>query len=342
MVLPLVGFSNLFLLCVKLTHSIAMVAIPFSIFARYITPKTEAVAQKIAGSEKWKRMDLGGVFLLVSALVLFMVAFTQASSLGWRSASFLAPLLVSLVVLFPAFIFWEQRQEEGHSLLPHDFWRYPNIIILMFLASTSPMWFSTYQLRCAVYFQSALGDSAILTAAKLVPMGAVSVLAGILCQPFPQLIMKPRIVQPVSCALAFTGTMLLAFSGGGWGVNYWKFIFPGELFGTFGAMLVFIGMNTAIIQSFPREYAGVGGSVAQVVFQIGGVVGIAIQAGLVSTGDGTVTDWTGDRNGYIFVSVYMLAAGILFAVLYRQPKAEKADEESSIEQASEGSPAEKV
>lgn len=293
------------------------------------------MAQKIEGSEKWRRMDLGGVFLLVSALILFMVAFTQASSAGWRSASFIAPLLVSMLVLFPAFIVWESHQAEGHSLLPHDVWRYPNIIVLMFLGSTSPLWFSTYQLRCAVYFQSALGDSSILAAAKLVPMGAVAVLAGLLCQPFPQLIMKPRLVQPVACALAFGGTMLLAFSGGGHGKDYWKYIFPGEFFGTFGAMLVYIGMNTAIIQSFPREFAGIGGSVAQVVFMIGGVVGIAIQAGLVSTGNGEVTDWTGDRNAYIFVSAYMLAAGVLFVAFYRQPPAEKEEEEStalSIEQ----------
>lgn len=32
-------------------------------------------------------------------------------------------------------------------------------------------------------------------------------------------------------------------------------------------MLVFIGMNTSIIQSFPLEFAGVGGAFSQVLFQ---------------------------------------------------------------------------
>lgn len=307
-------------------------AMPFAIFAWYFMPKTEAVAQEVPGSEKWKRMDIGGVLLLVSGLILFCLAFTQASSVGWKSPSFIAPLVISVVLLFPAFVVWEHYQPEGYSVLPKDIWHYPNIITLMLLASSSPLWFSTYQLRCAVYFQAALGDSAILTAAKLVPMGVMAVAAGLICQPFPQLIMKPRIVQPVACALAFAGTMLLAFSGGGHGRDYWKYIFPGEIFGTFGAMIVYIGMNTAIIQSFPLEFAGVGGSVAQVVFQIGGVVGIAIQAGLVSTGSGEIHDWTGDRNGYLFVSAYILFFGLLFTVLYKKPPGEKGIESKAEHQ----------
>jgi len=34
-------------------------------------PKTTAVAEDLPGSEKWKRMDLGGVAILVAALVLY-------------------------------------------------------------------------------------------------------------------------------------------------------------------------------------------------------------------------------------------------------------------------------
>jgi hypothetical protein len=33
-------------------------------------PKTTAVAEDLPGSEKWKRMDLGGVAILVAALIL--------------------------------------------------------------------------------------------------------------------------------------------------------------------------------------------------------------------------------------------------------------------------------
>jgi hypothetical protein len=278
-------------------------------------PPTRAVAASIPGAQKWRRLDLGGVFLLVAALVLFMFAFSEAAAAGWKSASFYAPLVVSLV-LMAAFVVWEHYQAHGYSLLPHDMWQYPNIGILLLLGLIPAAWFSTYQLRCATYFQDAMGNSSLLAAAKLVPMGVVAILAGIVCQPFPILLMKPRYVQPPACLLAFGCTMLLAFSGGGWGKDYWRYIFPSEVFGTFGAMLIFIGINTSIIQSFPVEFAGVAGSFAQVVFTIGSVAGVAIQAGLLATGEGG-KDWTGDRNAYIFVSAYTLAAGILCAIFFR-------------------------
>lgn len=84
-------------------------------------------------------------------------------------------------------------------------------------------------------------------------------------------------------------------------------------------------MNTLIIQSFPLVAAGVGGSFANVLFQIGGVVGIAIQAGLIATGDGTVQDWTGSANGYYFTSGFVLFTGLVFVLWYRQEKMPKYD-----------------
>lgn len=36
-------------------------------------PRTYAVAEDLPGSEKWKRMDLGGVAMLVAGLILFIL-----------------------------------------------------------------------------------------------------------------------------------------------------------------------------------------------------------------------------------------------------------------------------
>lgn len=282
-------------------------------------PPTRAVAQAMPSRQKWRRLDLGGVFLLVAALVLFMFAFSEASGAGWKSPSFYAPLIASLALL-AAFVAWEQYQADGLSLLPHDIWHYPNIGLFIVVGLVPSAAFAMYAMRCAVYFQDAVGDSSIIAAVKLIPIGAVAVIAGLVCQPFPVLIMRPRVVQPVACVLAFGGTMLLAFSGGGWGADYWRYIFTGQVIGTAGCMLIFIGVNCAIIQSFPVQFAGVAGSFAQVVFTIGSVVGIAVQSGLVATGSGG-TDWTGDRNAYIFMSAYCIAAGALFGALFRPPKA---------------------
>jgi hypothetical protein len=156
---------------------------------------------------------------------------------------------------------------RGYALLPHDIWRYPNIFPLMLQASAIFMWMACAQLRIATYFQVALGNSAILAAVKLLPMGITALVVGVGSQAAPWLITRPRYVQPVSSVMCFAGSMLFAFSGGGHGADYWKFMFTGQVIGTAGGMLVFIGMNTAIIQSFPLEFAGVGGAFAQVLFQ---------------------------------------------------------------------------
>jgi len=147
-----------------------MLILPFAVVAWYIMPKTEAVAQSLPGWEKIKRMDLGGIAILIATLVLFILGFTQAPIQGWNSAIFIAPFVISLV-LFVVFLVWEKKMPKGYSLLPHDIWSYPNIFPIILQASSIFMWFATAQLRIASYFQEALGDTAILAAVKLLPMG---------------------------------------------------------------------------------------------------------------------------------------------------------------------------
>lgn len=314
---------------------ITILVVPFSAAAWYLLPKTEAVAEELPGAEKWKRMDLGGVFVLCAMLILFVLAFTQAPISGWSSAIFIAPLVISLF-LFPVFLIWERRLPLGYALLPHDLWSYPNILVLSLQASSIFMWFATVQLRIATYLQAALGNSAILAAVKLLPMGITALIIGVLSQAVPGLITRPRYVQVVASAFCFTGSMLFAFSNGGDGEDYWRFMFPGQIIGTGGGMLIFIGGQTNIvsssyslvsdheltlqIQSFPVEFAGVGGSFAQIIFQVGAVIGISVQQGLLSTGNGTIQDWTGSKNGYFFTAAYMMTTGLIFVIFYRQRK----------------------
>ncbi|WWC72441.1 uncharacterized protein I206_106403 [Kwoniella pini CBS 10737] len=301
---------------------ITIIIAPFAVLAWFLMPRTEAVAEDLPGAAKLKRMDLGGVLILIACLVLFILGFTQAAVDGWNTAIFIAPLVISIVLL-GVFLVWERFMPRGYSLLPHDMWKYPNIFPLILQASAIFMWFACAQLRIATYFQEALGNSAILTAVKLLPMGITALFVGSSTQALPWLITKPRFVQPVASALCFAGSMLFAFSKGGSGKDYWRFMFPGQIIGTAGGMIVFIGMNTSIIQAFPIEFAGVGGSFANIIFQVGGVIGISIQAGLLNTGNGTIQDWTGSKNSYFFTGAYILFTGVVFLAWYRQHKMPK-------------------
>jgi hypothetical protein len=251
---------------------ITIMVAPFSVTTMYLLPSTQAVAQDLPGAEKWKRMDLGGVFILVAGLTLFILGFIQAPVRGWKSATFIAPFVISIFLL-AGFIVWERFMKRGFSLLPHDMWKYPNIFPLILQASAIFMWSATAQLRIATYFQDGLGISAILAAVKLLPMGVTALFVGTLTQAMPWLITKPRFVQPIASLFCFAASMLFAISGGGAGRDYWIYMFPGmllpfalepatadrlsaQIIGTGGGMLISIGMNTSIIQAFPLEFAG--------------------------------------------------------------------------------------
>jgi hypothetical protein len=71
MVLPIRRESNpsTFSLLTQIDIQTILIA-PFAAIAWFAMPKTSAVAEDLPGSEKWKRMDLGGVSILVAGLIL--------------------------------------------------------------------------------------------------------------------------------------------------------------------------------------------------------------------------------------------------------------------------------
>ena len=218
---------------------ITILVAPFAAATWFILPAVPAVAGNLKGVEKWKRMDLGGVGIVLAALILFILSFTQAPVQGWNSAIFIAPLIIG-IVLFGVFVAYEQWLPEGYTLLPKGIWSFPNIFPLMIQASAIFLWFATAQLRLATWFQTALGDSAILAAVKLLPMGITALVVGTLTQAMPFLIVRPKYVQPIASMLCFAGSMLFAYSNGGQGSDYWRYLFPGQIIGTAGGMLIFV------------------------------------------------------------------------------------------------------
>ncbi|WVW85472.1 hypothetical protein I302_107510 [Kwoniella bestiolae CBS 10118] len=298
---------------------VTILVTPFAILAWIYMPPTKAVASSLSGRDKIKRLDLVGVLLLLSALVLFILGFTQAESKGWSFAIFVAPFLVSLV-MFGIFVIWELKLDEGMGLLPKKIWSFPNIFQLIFMALSINLWFNTTQLRLTTYFQDVLGISPVITGIKILPMGITALITGGLTHPFPFLVLRPKIVLPLCTVMCLIGSLLFAFCDGGAGANYWKYVFPGLVIGTAGGIIAYISANTCIIQAFPISYAGISGSFANVVFQVGGVIGVAIQAGLLNTGDGTLEDWTGSRNSYFFAGAVIIASGLVMLFTFREKR----------------------
>ncbi|BEJ04995.1 hypothetical protein CcaverHIS641_0208120 [Cutaneotrichosporon cavernicola] len=311
------------------------------------------VVRSMRGVDKWKRMDVLGADLLLALLVLFMLSWTQVEGQGWNNPLFIAPLVISLVLL-PLFLLWENKLPVGFSLLPHGMWRFPNMAPLVisaltiFLCTSNPSMltegYAPYQLRMATYFQVVLHDSAIITGVKILPMGVTACIVGGVAQ-HASVLHNPRYSVPISSILCFGSGLLLAFSGGGHGKDYWRYIFPSQIIGTMGAMVIYVIMNTVLIQTFPQDFAGVAGSFVQVLFQIGAAIGNAAQAGFLGAHTDSakqgeaLADWTTSRNSFFFTSAVIGASGVAFALLFRHdlmPKAGLEDQTVAAEAEREG------
>lgn len=108
----------------------AIIIIPLSALSFWMLPRVQPVVRSMRGVDKWKRMDVLGADLLLALLVLFMLAWTQVEGQGWNNPLFVAPLVIS-VVLLPLFLLWENRLPVGFSLLPHGMWHFPNMAPLV-------------------------------------------------------------------------------------------------------------------------------------------------------------------------------------------------------------------
>ena len=74
---------------------------------------TDGGPRKVVGL---KRVDIVGIFLLTSALILFIFAVTSGSATGWGSARVIAPLVIS-VVLATSFVLWERWVDESNAVV---------------------------------------------------------------------------------------------------------------------------------------------------------------------------------------------------------------------------------
>ncbi|KXN81299.1 hypothetical protein AN958_05215 [Leucoagaricus sp. SymC.cos] len=186
---------------------------------------------------RFKRLDLLGVSMLTSGLVLFIFGVTSGSVDGWGSAICLAPLIVS-IFLVAAFFVYESRLDEHYAALPPNIWRYQNFPILVASALLPFMWWGTVQLLFSWLWQEVYGWSAIIAALHFLPLGLLGFpmngLSSALSQKFP---LKWVIIAGQVVALA--GSILLPFADSE--AHYWRYAFPGFCLGTSGITIIYTG-----------------------------------------------------------------------------------------------------
>lgn len=111
---------------------IALLSMPFSLIAyRFIPMSDSGLDYSVA--EKWKRFDLPGCAIMLSATLLFILGLTLGATYGWKTPHFLVPFLLCWPVGI-AFLIWEKHQKEGYALVPPSTWRIRNVTLLLIIS----------------------------------------------------------------------------------------------------------------------------------------------------------------------------------------------------------------
>ncbi|ORY32785.1 major facilitator superfamily domain-containing protein [Naematelia encephala] len=295
----------------------AIICLSFSALTLVILPYNGS-SYSASGDKtpRWKRLDIAGVVIMMGALICFILSLTQGPIDGWNAASFIAPFILSFPLAI-GFFFWESKIPAKSAVLPSSVWKITNIFISS-LAILFPFAFwATSQLQLATFWQDVLGWRPIHVAAAMLPQGIIALMTGAAAQFIPAIIGKPRIFIPVGATMIIVADILLVYSNGGRGMDYWRFIFPSHLLGSCGAVLAYFGASINLITYCPDSMSGVAGAWTQVVAQIGGAICLAVQAGL-QTDD--LADWKkSSGRGFWFMVAWTAILAITYAVLYKQP-----------------------
>lgn len=298
---------------------LAVIIIPFAAISMYGIPKTRG-AEAESATSKWKRLDLPGSILMLGATILLVLGLTLGAAKGFKTADFLVPFLLSLVVLAPGFFIWEARIPEEMALLPPSFWRIPNVALLIIFATQIYGWFGVNFLAHVEVYTKIFDESGILAAVRVLPQGVAAFLITLLLTFYPKLVSRPRWTVIVGMLGAIVGYVLFLQNKYYIGNSYWKFVFTGSVIGSTGMAAVFSSTNVALMTSVDPKTAGVAGAMLQVAFQIGSSVAFGVQAGLFTVNEGGLSNYENVHASFYFQLGWMILSLIGFVIFYRQPK----------------------
>lgn len=252
------------------------VNIPFGIIAMFFT----IIIQSEYKNKKRRKFDLVGFISVTVFLPLTLYALSEGNaatnSAGWHAPYILACAAIALIA-FAVFITTELTVKEPlldlRLLLNHNF-GISNIILIIFSIG---MFGSTFLMP--VYLQNSLGYTALQAGSVFLPVGIIQ---GIIAPISGRLSDKTNPKLPI-----FAGVILLAFS---FYLNS-KLSFLTELNSIMISLyirgvamgLVFTALSTISLLEISREKMAQASAITNSIRQLGGSLGVALLATLLTT-----------------------------------------------------------
>ncbi|MFC4014852.1 MFS transporter [Nonomuraea purpurea] len=226
---------------------------------------------------KPSKLDPVGVILSIIGLVAIVYGIIRGGELATvASAEVLVPTVIGLVVL-GLFVWWERRIDhpvfDVRSFSNVRFSSAIGMMGIVFFAMMGGMFFLTF------YLQIVLGFTPIQAGALMIPFAAAQLIFAPLSQ---------RVNERFGAKLSATVSMLVVTAA----LGSYAFLDQNTpiwlievIFFVQGAAMANImpPATTAIMESLPREKAGVGSAMSNTVRQVAGALGVAVLGSVLSS-----------------------------------------------------------
>jgi fucose permease len=191
-------------------------------------------------------------------------------------------MLITSIVLVPAFVFWVGRQERlgRPAVIPNSLWR--SRIFTCICVGVFATWgvFNSVESFQTLFFQEVQEISPIQTSVRFLPAPVSGAIANVIMGLVAH---KVRADWAVLVGLCLTSTagLLMCIIQPEW--TYWACAFPSVFLNPAGADALFTVSNLVITSVFPTKTQALAGSVFNTIAQIGKSVGLATGAVIASS-----------------------------------------------------------
>jgi len=252
---------------------IFFVNVPVGVVALVLTPVWVMDSRDL----RTKTFDVPGAVLITSALVVLVLAITQANQWGWGSATTWIVFGIS-AVLHAAFLAWERGREE--PLVPFSIFRVRTVLganVTGFILGT--ILFAMF-LLLTLYMQLVLGLSPLETGfGYLAVAGTAIIWANVAAFLVNRVSVKPVLMV----GMALMGVGLVFFTQISADGSYWSDLFPGFLVIGLGMPFVFVPVTIAAVAGVSHDEAGLASGLINTSQQIGGALGIAVLSAIATS-----------------------------------------------------------
>ncbi|KAK6909670.1 hypothetical protein I203_103691 [Kwoniella mangroviensis CBS 8507] len=277
---------------------IAALILPAALLAWYLIPNAAGSASSV--HSKWKRMDLVGVLLILAATLLLILGLTLGASHGFDRPAFYVPTVIACL-LYPVFIFWERRRPAAYALIPSHTWKYQNFSLWIVMALLNYAWWAMEYVPHAETYIQVHGEEPIIAALRVLPQGLTSFASSFFLVMFPKFSLRARIPVSIGLIGGIVAYALFILGGARTGRYYWGLTFPGSIIGATAMNIVFNCTNVGAITAVPSSEAGVAGAITQTAMQVGSIIGLSVQAGLLTVFPDAYHDIRNTRISWYFV-----------------------------------------